>query len=78
MWCLLNASSYEEAVLGAINLGEDTDTTGAVTGGLAGIIYGASSIPAHWIRGLARLDDIEALCRRFETACAAGTLDRDN
>ncbi|TYP72478.1 ADP-ribosylglycohydrolase family protein [Paenibacillus methanolicus] len=71
LWCLLRASSYEEAVLLAINLGDDTDTTGAVAGGLAGIIYGASSIPAHWIAGLARLGDIEALCDRFESACGA-------
>ena len=43
LWALLNSNSYEEAVLKAINLGEDTDTVGAVTGGLAGIIYGLES-----------------------------------
>ncbi|MFC4101174.1 ADP-ribosylglycohydrolase family protein [Paenibacillus xanthanilyticus] len=76
LWCLLHASSYEEAVLEAINLGDDTDTTGAVAGGLAGIIYGAASIPSHWVAGLARLADIEALCVRFEAACgAAGQAD---
>ncbi|MFB9328473.1 ADP-ribosylglycohydrolase family protein [Paenibacillus aurantiacus] len=69
LWCLLRSSSYEEAVLAAINLGEDTDTTGAVAGGLAGILYGASAIPEHWVNGLARLGDIEALCERFGSAC---------
>uniref|UniRef100_UPI0028AE2B1B ADP-ribosylglycohydrolase family protein n=1 Tax=Lacrimispora sp. TaxID=2719234 RepID=UPI0028AE2B1B len=39
-WCLLTTNSYEECVLKAVNLGEDTETTGAVAGGLAGIVYG--------------------------------------
>lgn len=37
IWCFLNTRSYENAVLMAVNLGGDTDTTGAVTGGLAGL-----------------------------------------
>jgi ADP-ribosyl-[dinitrogen reductase] hydrolase len=40
IWCLLTTTSYSEAVLKAVNLGRDTDTTGAVTGGLAGLLYG--------------------------------------
>jgi len=40
VWCLLTTSNYKDAVLKAVNLGEDTDTTGAVTGGIAGILYG--------------------------------------
>ena len=36
LWCLLNTSSYEECVLKAVNLGEDTDTIAAIAGGLAG------------------------------------------
>jgi ADP-ribosylglycohydrolase len=68
IWSLLTTESYSEAVLRAINLGEDTDTTGAVTGGLAGIYYGLDSIPAGWINQLARLDEINHLCNRFEAA----------
>ena len=49
LWCLLNTNSYKEAVLKAINLGDDTDTTGAVTGGLAGIIYGFDEFPKEWV-----------------------------
>jgi ADP-ribosyl-[dinitrogen reductase] hydrolase len=66
LWCLLNTSSYPEAVLKAVNLGEDTDTTAAVTGGLAGIYYGIESIPPEWINAIARHDDIIALANRFE------------
>ncbi len=58
MWCLLNTSSYREAVLQSVNLGDDTDTTAAVTGGLAGIYYGFDNIPRDWIDRIARKDEI--------------------
>ncbi len=63
--CFLNSESYAEAVLKAVNLGEDTDTTGAITGGVAGIYYGFESIPKEWIDVLARKDDIEKLCEKL-------------
>ncbi|RUT35656.1 ADP-ribosylglycohydrolase family protein [Paenibacillus zeisoli] len=67
VWSLLTTNSYQEAVLRAVNLGEDTDTTGAVTGGLAGIYYGLEGLPQQWVQMLARADDIDSLCERFET-----------
>lgn len=65
IWCLLTTGSYKEAVLKAVNLGEDTDTTGAVTGGLAGLLYGFENIPSHWITQIARYEDIENLAQRL-------------
>lgn len=67
LWCFLNAESYSEAVLKAVNLGEDTDTTGAITGGIAGIYFGFENIPAEWIEVLVRKDDIKNLCVKLET-----------
>ena len=64
IWCLLTTNSFEEAVLRAVNLGEDTDTTGAVTGGIAGLLYGISNIPQKWLKKLARYDDINGLAER--------------
>lgn len=61
-WALLTTRSFEEAVLKAINLGQDTDTNGAVTGGLAGIFYGIDSAPKDWYQSVARIDEIEQLC----------------
>jgi ADP-ribosyl-[dinitrogen reductase] hydrolase len=61
IWCALNASSYKDGVLRAVNLGEDTDTTSCVCGGLLGAYYGRKGIPTEWIQDLARLDDIETL-----------------
>jgi len=46
------AGSYREAVTGAVALGNDTDTTAAIAGGLAGLYWGVSAIPAAWRRGL--------------------------
>lgn len=65
LWCLLTTHSYSEALLKAVNLGEDTDTTAAVTGGLAGIYYGLEAIPQHWLNQLAKLDEIVELGTRF-------------
>ena len=62
LWCLLNSNSFEETVLKAVNLGEDTDTTAAIAGGLAGLLYGYESIPEEWINVLARKNDITKLC----------------
>ncbi|OWP62100.1 hypothetical protein CDA63_16145 [Hymenobacter amundsenii] len=61
LWCLLRHETYAETVLAAVNLGDDTDTTGAVTGGLAGLHYGEAAIPPAWLAVLARRADIEVL-----------------
>jgi ADP-ribosylglycohydrolase len=65
LWCLLNTDNYAEAVLRAVNLGGDTDTTAMVTGGLAGIHYGLAAIPTEWQQAIARLDDILAVGDRL-------------
>ena len=59
-WCLAVSESYEECVLRAVNLGDDTDTTAAVAGALAGIAYGEDAIPAAWMKALRGKDIIEA------------------
>ena len=65
LWCLLRTDSFSACVLEAVNLGEDTDTTAAVAGGLAGIRYGLEAIPPEWLAVLARREDIEGLCKAF-------------
>lgn len=65
IWCLLTTDNYKAATLKAVNLGEDTDTTGAVTGGLAGLLYGYDTIPKSWLHQMARKDDIEYLASRL-------------
>lgn len=46
--CLLTTGSFEDAIVKAVNLGGDADTTGAVTGALAGVYYGEKEIPSRW------------------------------
>lgn len=49
VWAVVTTDNYKDAVLKAVNLGDDTDTVAAVAGALAGIIYGMEGIPAEWI-----------------------------
>ena len=66
LWCFLTTDTYKQAVLKAVNLGNDTDTTGCVTGGLAGLYYGAKTIPKVWLDTLVRKNDILDLAERLE------------
>lgn len=59
LWCVGRTDSFREAVLLAANLGDDADTTAAITGQLAGALYGLSAIPDSWRRRLAWADRIE-------------------
>jgi ADP-ribosyl-[dinitrogen reductase] hydrolase len=68
LWCLARAETFEEAVIEAVNLGGDTDTIGAVTGQLAGALYGASAIPVRWRQGVHDGDRIVALAHRLHFA----------
>jgi ADP-ribosyl-[dinitrogen reductase] hydrolase len=66
-WCFWNANSFREAVLLAVNLGDDADTTGAVCGHLAGAFYGESGIPREWLSRLVLSDEIRYLSDRLMT-----------
>ena len=59
LWAFHSAGDFREAVLAAVNLGDDADTTGAVCGQLAGACWGQAGIPQEWLSGLARRDMIE-------------------
>lgn len=59
LWAITTTDNFKDAVLKAVNLGDDTDTVGAVAGGLAGIIYGMEGIPEEWIDGLLGKDIID-------------------
>ena len=62
---LLTTDNYESAVLQAINYGYDTDTNAAVTGSLAGALYGYQNIPERWRSKLRKLDQLEELVQSF-------------
>ena len=65
LWAFHDAKDFREAVLRAVNLGDDADTTGAVCGQLAGTYWGESGNPAEWRDELASKDMIEPLLKRL-------------
>jgi ADP-ribosylglycohydrolase len=65
LWAFHDARDFREAVLRAVNLGDDADTTGAVCGQLAGACFGESGIPEAWRRELRGRDQIDPILERL-------------
>lgn len=63
LWCFAQTGNFRDAVLLAANLGDDADTTAAITGQLAGAYYGLEQIPSEWRQRLAWYAKIEAIGR---------------
>ena len=68
LWVNARHDNYADAVLHAVNLGDDTDTTACVAGGLAGLIYGLEGIPREWQDGLVKRSDLLAAAGSFAKA----------
>ncbi len=69
LWCLLTTDNFRDCALKAVNLGGDTDTTGCVAGGLAGVLYGSDAIPIDWIAALARREEVAVVVDKFAELC---------
>ncbi|ABY33255.1 ADP-ribosylglycohydrolase family protein [Methylorubrum extorquens] len=67
IWAIGSSGTFEESVLRAVNLGDDSDSVGAVAGQIAGAFYGLSGIPERWRKRLAWNDRIEGLGDRLFT-----------
>ena len=65
LWSFHCTSSFRDAILAAVNLGEDADTTGAVCGQIAGACYGVAGIPGEWLEKLAKRELIESLVSKL-------------
>ena len=65
LWAFAKCSSFEEGCILAVNLGDDSDTVGAVYGQLAGAYYGVEEIPTEWIEGLSSKSLIESAAERL-------------
>lgn len=68
LWIVLNCNSVVESIVGAVNLGGDTDGIAGLSGALMGIIYGISDIPSKWLSCMKKLDYLESVIIEFEKA----------
>lgn len=68
LWCFYQTETYEAAILQAVNLGDDVDTTAAICGQIAGAYYGEAGIPVQWLDRLSMRGEItnlaDELCER--------------
>ena len=64
-WAVLTTDSLEEAIVAAVMIGDDTDTNAAVTGAMAGAMYGADAIPTRWLELVHGREDLIDLADRL-------------
>ena len=74
LWAFWNSNSFKEGALDAVNLGDDTDTTAAIYGQLAGAVYGFTEIPEKWVKKLYARDLI--ICVAIWLQVLSFSLDR--
>lgn len=66
LWVLLNSNNYSEAVLKAVNLGQDTDTIAALVGAVAAVLYGIEDIPSEWLLSIKKKDLIATILQEYK------------
>lgn len=71
LWIFLNSDNFKDCIIASTNIGDNTDTIGAVVGSLAGIYYGIESIPKEWTQKLQKKDYLYQLANKFEEICKA-------
>lgn len=76
LWAAARGKDYREAVLLAVNLGDDTDTTAAVTGAICGAMYGTRAIPEAWVAGLVRSGMVRGLAGKLAARVLAESVTR--
>lgn len=64
-WSLLNTENYHDAIVTCIKFGDDTDTSAAICGGLAGMYYGFENIPEEWREAVLKKEEILELLEKF-------------
>lgn len=74
LWTILNTSSYKDSIITAVNMGDDTDTVGAITGSISGLIYGIDFIPKDWLKNLKKIDELVELASIYEKKLIEGEI----
>lgn len=65
LYCFWKTDTFRDCVLMAANLGDDADTTAAISGQIAGGFYGKTGIPVDWLERLTMSDEIGQLAEQL-------------
>jgi len=68
LWCFHTTNSFRDAVLKAVNLGDDADTTAAICGQVAGAFHGYNKIPGTWVYIIAKNKELIEYSRKLYRA----------
>ncbi len=66
LWCFHQTDTFRDAILKAVNLGDDADTTAAICGQIAGAFYGESGIPPEWLDKLCMRETITKFADKLQ------------
>ena len=66
LWTILNTDNYRDSIIKSVNLGNDTDTVAAITGSLAGLLYGIDNIPKEWLDAIPKKDYLDGLINNYD------------
>jgi ADP-ribosyl-[dinitrogen reductase] hydrolase len=72
LWTVLHGADFEHAVTMAVNMGNDATAVGAVTGALAGAVFGESGIPPRWLDALTVREEVAAVAERLADLAGVG------
>lgn len=61
---VIDSENFIDAIIKSIDYGEDTDTNAAITGMLAGAVYGFDEIPKHLIE---QIKDLELITNLYDS-----------
>ena len=75
-WCLLTYTSYENTIIEAINLGQDTDTIAGIAGAMAGIVYGFDNVPKRWLNKLQSKNYLFEMFNKFEQTISSKAINQ--
>ncbi|OCT51079.1 ADP-ribosylglycohydrolase family protein [Cladophialophora carrionii] len=65
LWAFFNSDTFAEAAIQAVNLGYDSDTVGAICGGIAGTYYGFDAIRDDWLRDLKKKELLDEATQKI-------------
>lgn len=73
LWVIMNTDNFNQSIIGAINLGEDTNSIAACVGGISGILYGIKNMNPEWRIDLKRYTYIRSMSDKFDKVLSSSS-----